>query len=985
MAVISVKSFGGISPRTSARYLQEGQAQTALNSSVFNGSIQPLLGLSDTLLTLTKNGTVRTIYRFGQNEDSDTQYWFHWIDDVDVCRSQIAGDISEWTFFTGDGAPKATYNTIALSAAPYPGVARKLGLPNPTNALSVSLGPYAPADTAAIVYLYPSQIDQITAGANAIEYSIDNEQTFTGINITSGNETVAGVVAAITALTPPSGISAVVETFDQNEVLQAVKVTSTATGASANLTIRIEIANAPDKTSAFSYSGYDSGAKTGSSNTISSYLITDTEIGSAEIGHQMDLSVKINTSSTFCNTVILNTGANTAADLAKSFMFGQIILDATEITAFIAGQYLQFGQGVTLVSTVTSVGGYTADTLATAINSGRVDPGSGFVIFAGAFDGKVYINAIAPAISEISWTRYSGDPADPGTTTENSGLSSKMPESGGNPYVDVVAYGSIIFVTPNSIGTGSTDETTYARYNAPAGTPNRAALTQAFIANSEAASPAKVIINQDDIDAVEGSFVSILTNDGENIVLVPNPSTVNSLFGLVGGSVNINIYGNASPVAVITSVATGVLATLRIQEGSYASTVNDYITIKAGGGTEEPSATESRSYVFTWVNKESGFEFESGPSPASEIVDVHVGQDVTISGFSTIASGYAATNLRIYRTVSGVFLFVDELLVSQTSYTDTKIADELAEELPSITWSPPPVDLKGLINLPNGMMAGFVGRDVYFCEAYRPHAWPLNYVQTMDFPVVGLGRMDTTLAVLTTGTPYFIQGSSPDSTVVVKSDLEQACVSKRSIVSTNGVVVYASPDGLIMLTPGGSQMVTEKYFNRAQWQTYFQPTSIHAYSHDMKYIAFYEIENGDGTTTQGGFIYDFKSQQFILHNLYASAGYADLQQDQLFVVTNNRLLKKWEQGSALSYIWKSKKFTMPYPIGFTCAQVEAETYPVTCKIYQAGTLIHTQTVASREPFRLPSNVGRDWEIQLEGTSEVFSLDLAQSMGELGGV
>jgi hypothetical protein len=871
MAVISVKSFGGISPRTPARYLQEGQAQTALNSSVFNGSIQPLLGLGDTLLTLTKNGTVRTIYRFGQNEDSDTQYWFHWIDDVDVCRSQIAGDISEWTFFTGDGAPKATYNTIALSAAPYPGVARKLGLPNPTNALSVSLGPYAPADTAAIVYLYPSQIDQITAGANAIEYSIDNEQTFTGINITSGNETVAGVVAAITALTPPSGISAVVETFDQNEVLQAVKVTSTATGASANLTIRIEIANAPDKTSAFSYSGYDSGAKTGSSNTISSYLITDTEIGSAEIGHQMDLSVKINTSSTFCNTVILNTGANTAADLAKSFMFGQIILDATEITAFIAGQYLQFGQGVTLVSTVTSVGGYTADTLATAINSGRVDPGSGFVIFAGAFDGKVYINAIAPAISEISWTRYSGDPADPGTTTENSGLSSKMPESGGNPYVDVVAYGSIIFVTPNSIGTGSTDETTYARYNAPAGTPNRAALTQAFIANSEAASPAKVIINQDDIDAVEGSFVSILTNDGENIVLVPNPSTVNSLFGLVGGSVNINIYGNASPVAVITSVATGVLATLRIQEGSYASTVNDYITIKAGGGTEEPSATESRSYVFTWVNKESGFEFESGPSPASEIVDVHVGQDVTISGFSTIASGYAATNLRIYRTVS------------------------------------------------------------------------------------------------------------------VKSDLEQACVSKRSIVSTNGVVVYASPDGLIMLTPGGSQMITEKYFNRAQWQTYFQPTSIHAYSHDMKYIAFYEIENGDGTTTQGGFIYDFKSQQFILHNLYASAGYADLQQDQLFVVTNNRLLKKWEQGSALSYIWKSKKFTMPYPIGFTCAQVEAETYPVTCKIYQAGTLIHTQTVASREPFRLPSNVGRDWEIQLEGTSEVFSLDLAQSMGELGGV
>lgn len=978
MAVISVKSFGGISPRTPARYLQEGQAQTALNSSVFNGSIQPLLGLSDTLLTLPKDGTIRTIYRFGQDTDSDTQYWFHWVGDVDVCRSQIAGDISEWTFYTGDGAPKATYNEIAISATPYPKDTRKLGLPNPTNALSVSLGPYAPADTPAVVYLYQSQIDQMTAGAAAFEYSIDNESTFTDVAVTEENKTVAGVAAAINALASPSGISAEVETFDQNEVLQAVKVTSTATGASANLTIRIEIANAPDRTSAFSYSGYDSGAKTGSSNTITPFLLTDTEIASIEVGNKLDFSVKINGNFTPYQSVVSNRTDNVAADLAPAFMFGQIVLGPSEIAAFTAGQYLQFGQGVTLVASVISAGGYTASTLAAAINAGRIDPGSGFVLYAGAVGTSIYISPIRAATGQISWARYSGDPADPGTITLNNGASSPMPESGGNPRADIVAYGSIIFVTPNAVGTGPTDEVTYARYQNPDGSGTK--ISDEYVVNSEAASPAKVIIDQDDIDAVEGSFVSIVTNDGENIALVPNPSTANTLFGLVGGSVNISIYGNASPVAVVTSVATGVSANLRIREGSYASTITDYITIKAGGGTEEPSATESRSYVFTWVNKESGFEFESGPSAASEIVDVHVGQEVTISGFSTIASGYTATHKRLYRTVSGVFLFVEELPYSQTSYTDTKIADELAEELPSLTWSPPPADLKGLINLPNGMMAGFIGRDVYFCEAYRPHAWPLNYVQTMDFPVVGLGRMDTTLAVLTTGTPYFIQGSSPDSTVVVKSDLEQACASKRSIVSTNGVVVYASPDGLIMLTPGGSQMVTEKYFNRAQWQAYFNPASINAYSHDMKYIAFY-----DNGTTQGGFIYDFKSQQFILHNLYATAGYSDLQRDQLFVVSSNRLLKKWEQGSALTYTWKSKKFTMPYPIGFTCAQVEAETYPVTCKIYQAGTLIHTQTVASREPFRLPSNVGRDWEIQLEGTSEVFSLDLAQSMGELGGV
>jgi hypothetical protein len=277
-------------------------------------------------------------------------------------------------------------------------------------------------------------------------------------------------------------------------------------------------------------------------------------------------------------------------------------------------------------------------------------------------------------------------------------------------------------------------------------------------------------------------------------------------------------------------------------------------------------------------------------------------------------------------------------------------------------------------------MAGFVGRDVYFCDPYHPHAWPENYVQSLDFPVVGLGRMDTTLAVLTTGTPYFLQGSHPDSMVVVKSDLEQACASKRSIVSTNGVVMYSSPDGLVLLSPGGSKLVTEQYFTRAQWQSYFKPDSIYGYSHDLKYVGFYN--NG---TTSGGFIYDPTSGQFILHDKYATAGYSDLQQDKLFLAFSDRTVKPWLGGSNLTYTWKSKKFTLPQVLGFYCAQLEAETYPVTAKFYADGVLIHTQTVANRNPFRLPAKPGRDWEVQIEGTSEVFTFSIAQSVQELAGV
>jgi hypothetical protein len=249
----------------------------------------------------------------------------------------------------------------------------------------------------------------------------------------------------------------------------------------------------------------------------------------------------------------------------------------------------------------------------------------------------------------------------------------------------------------------------------------------------------------------------------------------------------------------------------------------------------------------------------------------------------------------------------------------------------------------------------------------------------VDYPVVGLGRMDTTLAVLTTGNPYLVQGSHPDSMAIVKSDLEQACVSKRSIVSFGGGVMYAAPDGLMLLSPGGSRIVTKDLFSYKQWQAYFKPESIHAYLHDNKYIGFYD---NDDAGLRGGFIYDMTSGQFILHDIYATGGYRDIQRDKLFLVFEDKTIKVWEQGLPKSYIWRSKKFTMPQIMGFSCAQLEAEAYPMTVKFYADDTLIHTQTVQSRNPFRLPAKVGRDWEIQIEGDSEVFSVAVANSMSEL---
>jgi hypothetical protein len=75
-----------------------------------------------------------TIYRFGRDVDSDSLYWLSWTTVVHAVRGFDAADTTERTFYTGDGEPKVTDNTIALTSTPYPTANRPLGIPAPATA-----------------------------------------------------------------------------------------------------------------------------------------------------------------------------------------------------------------------------------------------------------------------------------------------------------------------------------------------------------------------------------------------------------------------------------------------------------------------------------------------------------------------------------------------------------------------------------------------------------------------------------------------------------------------------------------------------------------------------------------------------------------------------------------------------------------------------------------------------------------------------------
>jgi hypothetical protein len=400
-----------------------------------------------------------------------------------------------------------------------------------------------------------------------------------------------------------------------------------------------------------------------------------------------------------------------------------------------------------------------------------------------------------------------------------------------------------------------------------------------------------------------------------------------------------------------------------------------------GTATDEASLAETRVYTYTYV---TALGEEGPPAAPSNAVDIKLGQSIALSGLSVApAGGYNTATKRIYRSVQGSsgagYLFVAEIPVANTTFTDNVLAENLGEPLVSLEWDPPPSDLSGLCLMANGIMAGFSGKDICFSVPFVPNAWPISYRLQSDHKIVGISSFGISLFVGTDSFPYIITGTDPEGMSMVKSSSRQACVSKRSIVDMGGGVFYASPDGICLADGTGIRLLTQQLLTKDEWQAY-KPESISATQIDGRYFAFYN--NG---TTQGCLILDNTGDgaQLWNSNVYHTALYNDVKTDSLYLATSGSV-QKWDSSvNLLAYQWKSKVFELAKPENMGVGQVLARSYPLTMMVYADGALVHTQTVTSELPFRLPSGfLARDWQFELTGTSEITSAALAGSPMEL---
>jgi hypothetical protein len=416
-----------------------------------------------------------------------------------------------------------------------------------------------------------------------------------------------------------------------------------------------------------------------------------------------------------------------------------------------------------------------------------------------------------------------------------------------------------------------------------------------------------------------------------------------------------------------------------------------------GAAIEPTSPGETVLYAYTF---RTSLGEESPPSPVSLPLLWRPGQDVRVEGFATGALNRAITHIRVYRSQTSALgttdlYFVKELPAGTTLFDHDVTAEPLQEVITTTDFDTPPDGLQGIISMPNGMMAAFAGREVFFCEPYQPHAWPNKYVLRVDHPIVGLVAFGPVLAILTTSTPYIAQGNSPEVMIMEKMEANLPCLTRHGIVDLGYAAAYPSHEGLVLITAQGANVVTRNLFTRDQWRK-LAPETFRADQYDGRYL-FSHLVVGAATRTVG--MIDLSGSQpfYSSSSGQAVSWYAEPGTGRLFLIgapESSGNVLQWDapDGNLRLMRWRSRLNVLATNTNFGAMRIDTDAVPagkpsggaadMTCRVYASGTLVRTFTDVNK-PVRLPSGfLATDWEWEIEGYAPVTGVSMATTIAEL---
>lgn len=407
-------------------------------------------------------------------------------------------------------------------------------------------------------------------------------------------------------------------------------------------------------------------------------------------------------------------------------------------------------------------------------------------------------------------------------------------------------------------------------------------------------------------------------------------------------------------------------------------------------GTLDTDNAEVVAYAYTWV---TSLGEESGPSPLSTSIKMSEGNTITVGGMpgAVPVANRFITAKRIYQAQTGASGATDLFFVAEVPATDVSFVHDLdthplAEAITTKEFDPAPSNLRGLTAMPNGIMAGYRGKELCFCEPYQPHAWPGSYALTTNDTIIGLAAFGTSLAVLTTGMPYVVQGLHPDQMVMEKIEQPFPCMANAGIVDMGYAAIYPSTDGLVSVSQQGAQLVSAGVWTREQWLE-MQPTTFRAARLGSLYVFTYVPAAGgarqmvlfDPANPQGGIVRVSEP---------AVALYTHLESGILYLLESDaRTIKAFDDPAAekRSYVWRSKPYREAVPQSYGAMRIETEGAAgdaVMTRVFGDGALIHTTSAMDRDA-RLPAGAYRTWQIELTGNATVLRVSIGRTLAELG--
>lgn len=412
--------------------------------------------------------------------------------------------------------------------------------------------------------------------------------------------------------------------------------------------------------------------------------------------------------------------------------------------------------------------------------------------------------------------------------------------------------------------------------------------------------------------------------------------------------------------------------------------------VVSGTADDEDDLVDSRYYVVTSVDV---FGAEGPPSIVSEEVEWQPGQVATVTLPVQVTGNYNIVKWRLYRTSTGSSATDFQYVAQGTSgwggeVVDNVLPENLAEVMTTEDYNLPHDSMIGITAMPGEYLVGHYANILFFSEPGFPHAWPIGYQLNTKTDIVGVEVIgQNMLLVTTTEKPYLCTGTDPANMSLSRlDDIVQACTSKRSVKDVGPGVVYASPDGLMLIATSGSKMLTDGIFSREQWQA-MDPTSMECHLWEGLCLVSWDL----GTGTKAGFLISPSQPEAGIVRLtdYIDGTWYDDLTDQLYISVDGSI-KIFTGGTTYrTGSWASKEFEFMTPKRLSCGRAwQNATGALTVELQEGdGTALYSRSVYDEKPFRLAGGQKRrDARVKftVTGGKSVHRFELAETVADLRG-